>query len=176
MSDNVQKMPFGYEPPKNDLKGTLIYYDAFEHTSDQELDEAASIAANRSFSKLVLYPLHEESVRRMSKVPVSPFYKREDRLHEWKRDRDLPYVLIERLEAKRKKYTPIDSALRHLCESYPAPYFLYITGEMANLFASFSSFEDWIVKIRLLLINEPSKLHPRLLQYRHRWEVSEGGK
>lgn len=170
MSETVQKMPFGYEPPKDERKGTIVYYDSFEHTTVRELDLAAYIAKERSFVKLVLYPLHEQSVKRMSKEEVSAFYKREDKLHEWKRDRGEMNVVVERLEAKRKKYTPIDSALRHLAETYPKPLFLLLTGEMANLFASYSSFEEWIVKIRLLLTSEPAILHPRLLQYRHRWE------
>ncbi|WP_419873508.1 hypothetical protein [Candidatus Pristimantibacillus sp. PTI5] len=170
MSDTVQKMPFGYEPPVDELKGTIVYYDSFEHTTERELDLAAYITKERSFRKLVLYPLHEQSLKRMTKEEVSPFYKREDRLHEWKRDRGEENVIVERLEIKRKKYTPIDSALRHLAETYPKPLFLLLTGEMANLFASYSSFEEWIVKIRLLLTEEPDRLHPRLLEYKHRWE------
>ena len=170
MRETVQKMPFGYEPPKDERKGTIVYYDSFEHTTERELDLAAYITKERLFVKLVLYPLHEQSVKRMTREEVSPFYKREDRLHEWKRDRQEENVVVERLEVKRKKYTPIDSALRHLAETYPKPLFLLMTGEMANLFASFSSFEEWIVKIRLLLTEEPARLHPRLMQYRHRWE------
>ena len=170
MKETVQKMPFGYEPPKDERKGTIVYYDSFEHTTERELDLAAYITKERLFVKLVLYPLHEQSVKRMTREEVSPFYKREDRLHEWKRDREEENVVVERLEIKRKKYTPIDSALRHLAETYPKPLFLLMTGEMANLFASFSSFEEWIVKIRLLLTEEPARLHPRLMQYRHRWE------
>jgi nicotinic acid mononucleotide adenylyltransferase len=171
MVDNVQKMPFGYEPPVDELKGTIIYYDTFEHTTERELDLAADWVKARSFRKLVLYPLHELSIKRMSKEDVSPFYKREDRLHEWKRDRAETNIVVERFEIKRKKYTPIDFALRHLSETYPKPLFILMTGEMANLFASFSSFEEWIVKIRLLLTEEPAKLHPRLIQYQHRWEA-----
>ena len=126
-------------------------FDSFEQTTDEQLDLAAKIAEERAFAKLVLYPLHEETVRRMTKEPVSPFYRRDDRLHEWKRERGHQKVAIDSLEGKRKKYTPIDSALRHLTEAYASPHFLYVTPETANLFASFSSFETWIVKIRLLL-------------------------
>ncbi|CAM4200641.1 hypothetical protein L1N85_07165 [Paenibacillus alkaliterrae] len=170
MSDIAKKVPFGYEPPKDDRKGTIVYYDSFEHITERELDFAAYISKERSFAKLVLYPLHEQSVKRLSKEPVSAYHKREDKLHEWKRDRDAANVIVERLEGKRKKYTPIDSALRHLSETYPAPLFLLMTGEMANLFASFSSFEEWIVKIRLFVITESGHVHPRLVQYRQRWE------
>ncbi|MOA11922.1 hypothetical protein D3C78_1318840 [compost metagenome] len=173
MSETVQKMPFGYEPPQNEHKGTIVFYDSFEHITERELDHAAQIASERSFAKLVLYPLHEQSVRRMTKEPVSALYKREDRLHEWKRNRaDIDVdVVIERLEAKRKKYTPIDSALRHLSETYPKPIFMLLTEETANLFASYSSFEDWIIKIRLMMLGMPNRPHERLVQYRHRWEV-----
>ncbi|WP_138751244.1 hypothetical protein [Paenibacillus sinopodophylli] len=170
MSDIVQKVPFGYEPPVDELKGTIVYYDSFEHTTDRELDLAYAITKARSFRKLVLYPLHEQSIRRMSKEEVKPFYKREDRLHDWKRERGATEVIVERLEIKRKKYTPIDSALRHLSETYPKPLFILMTGELANLFASYSSFDEWIVKVRLLLTNESAGLHPKLIANRHRWE------
>lgn len=170
MSRNNESVPFGYEPPpEGKQKGTLIYYDTFEDTTDGELDLAVDRIEQYAFDKLVLYPLHEETVRRMLKEPVSAFHKREKRLFEWKHDRGYSKVVIEGWEGKRKKYTPMDSALRLLSEKYKAPYFLYITPEMANLFASFSSFEEWIVKIRLLLTAEPGDLHPKLEKYQHRW-------
>lgn len=172
MKRDIQHVAYGYEPPARERKGTLIFYDSFEHITDQELEEAARTAAERKFTKLVLYPLHEETVKRMTKEPVQAYYKREDRLHEWKRDQGRTFITVESLEGKRKKYTPLDSALRHISDVYPSPYFLYLTPEMANLFASFSSFEEWIVKLRLLLPAEPVHLHPRLAKFRHRWEVA----
>ncbi|MEF2967899.1 hypothetical protein V3851_18885 [Paenibacillus sp. M1] len=171
MRDNIQ-VPFGYEPPVEKRKGTLIYYDAFEHLGEAELERAALLAERRSFGRLVLYPLHEETVKRMTKEPVRAFYKREDMLHDWKRRAGNPDISIEGWEGKRKKYTPVDTALRYLTDKYPSPWFLYLTPENANSFASFSSFEAWIVKIRLLLTKEPSFVHQRLEQYRHRWDVA----
>ena len=53
-----ETLPYGYEPPVEQRKGTLIYYDSFEQTTDEELDLAAKIAEERSFMKFVLYPLH----------------------------------------------------------------------------------------------------------------------
>ena len=173
MPNSIQKVPFGYEPPQEDDKGTIVYYDSFEQTTDAELDLAASLVRKRLFTKLILYPLHEQTIRRMTKQPVSPLYKREEKLFSWKQDRNLPYVQMERLEAKRKKYTPIDSALRHLSETYPTPLFLIMSAEMANLFASYTSFEEWIVQIRLILITKPLNMHAKLMQYEHRWEVIE---
>ncbi|MBO9599453.1 MAG: hypothetical protein J7559_16725, partial [Cohnella sp.] len=64
------------------------------------------------------------------------------------------------------------SALRHLTETLPAPHMVYMTPETANLFASFSSFEEWIVRIRLWLSDEPKSVHPKLAQFRHRWDVN----
>lgn len=171
MQTKVQSVPYGYEPPVEREKGTLIYYDSFENTTDEELDLAVENTTVRAFTKLVLYPIHEESMKRMSKKPISPYYKREKRLYEWKRERgrERETVEIDGWEGKRKKYTPIDSVLRHLTETLAAPHFLYVTPETANMIASFSSFEAWIVKIRLLLSSEPTILHPRLEQYRDRW-------
>ncbi|GAB6988308.1 hypothetical protein [Paenibacillus pini] len=178
MRHQVQSVPFGYKPPAAEKnRGTLIFYDTFEHTSDAELDAAMLCAEKLTFTKMVLYPLHEETVRRMMKEPVSALYKREKRLLEWMEEHEgtgrVP-VVMEGWESKRKKYTPIDTTLRFVTEKYASPYFLYVTPDMANLFASFASFEEWIVKIRLVLSEEPaaSRLHPKLQQYSHRWQVS----
>ena len=176
MKRNLEHVPYGYVPPVKQTKGTLIYYDDFESATDIELDAALEAAQGMKFARLVLYPLHEETVRRMSKKPVSAFYKREDLLHDWKRDRNLPIIAVEGWEGKRKKYTPLEAALRHLAEHYPSPYFLYVTPETANLFASYSTFEEWITKIRLLLTRQPEHPHPRLTKFGHRWSVAgEGG-
>ncbi|MEK4510694.1 hypothetical protein [Paenibacillus sp. FSL K6-2524] len=172
MARNPQKVPYGYEPPKQERRGTLIYYDEFEHTTNEELETALRYGEEHSFTKLVLYPLHEETVRRMTKESISAFYKREDRLHEWKQEHGQSKVAVEGWEGKRKKYTPIEAALRHLTEKYPSPHFLYLTPETANLFASFSSFEEWIVKLRLVLSTEPERLHPKLEKFQHRWSLN----
>ncbi|MHA0858133.1 hypothetical protein [Paenibacillus sp. CMAA1364] len=172
MNRNSQSVPYGYEQPEEKRKGTLIYYDTFETTTDVELDLAVESMAHYSFQKLVLYPLHEETFRRMVNIPIRTYHKREKELFEWKNEHDYANVVVERWESKRKKYTPMDVALRLIAEKYKDPYFLYITPEMANLFASFSSFEEWIVKIRLLLTAEPKDLHPMLEKYQHRWAVN----
>lgn len=170
----TQNVPYGYEPPKDQPKGTLIYYDTFEQTSDEELDAAARTARVRSFARFILYPIHEETMKRMSKsTNVGPYYKREKRLVEWVEETALYKATIDGWEGKRKKYTPIEAALRHLTETLPAPHFIHLSPEMANLFVSFSHFEEWIVKIRLILSSEPIVLHPRLEQYRNRWNTAE---
>lgn len=170
----TQKVPYGYEPPKDQPKGTLIYYDTFEQTSDEELAMAARTARVRSFARFILYPIHEETMKRMSKrTDVGPYYKREKRLVEWMEETGLDTAQIDAWEGKRKKYTPIEAALRHLTETLPAPHFIYLSPEMANLFVSFAQFEEWIVKIRLILSSEPNAPHPRLEQYRNRWNTVE---
>lgn len=173
MDRGNRAVPFGYEPPISETKGTLVYYDSFQNTTDLELEIAYKVAVDRSFTKLVLYPLHEQTMKRLSKEPISTLYKREDRLHEWKHEKDTDMIVIDRLEAKRKKYTPLDSALRHVAETYPSPIFLLLTPEMANAFASFTSFEPWISRIRLLLTEEPrpGSEHPNLLKHRNRWDA-----
>jgi len=173
MARSAQQVPFGYEPPVQTRKGTLIYYDAFDYVTDLDLEQAAAYAAAHDFKQFVLYPLHEETVRRMTKEPVLAFYKRLDRLKDWQQHHTGFPVKIEQFDGKRKKYTPIDTALRHLTDQYAAPYFLYLTPDVANQFASFDSFEAWIVKLRLVLTEEPQRLHPRLAQYQHRWAVRD---
>lgn len=171
----VRKVPYGHvEENTISGKGTLVYYDTFQDVSDDQLELAAALAKTRTFAKLVLYPLHEETVRRMWKRPVEPYYKREDRLFEWRREHgDDGMIAVENWEGKRKKYTPIEAALRHLEETYPSPLFLFISPDTANAFASYASFEEWIVKLRLILNEPPIEPHPKLVQYRHRWDVAQ---
>ncbi|MFB9328593.1 hypothetical protein ACFFSY_21880 [Paenibacillus aurantiacus] len=167
----ARSVEFGYEPPTASRKGTLIYYDAFEHVGIVELNEAATYAEKRHFEKFVLYPIHEETAKRMGVTPVRPYHKRLDDLHEWKRDTHNPDILVEGLDGKRKKYTPIDSALRHMTEIYPKPFFLLMTSEMANRFASYASFDEWITKLRLVLTDQPDAPHPKLQQASRRWNT-----
>jgi len=172
----TQKVPYGYEPPEERTKGTIIFYDSFERVTREELDRAAELAMERSFSRLALYPVHEETMKRMSKEPVLAYYKREKKLYEWKEEREEEWISIDGWEGKRKKYTPIDHALRHLTETLPAPYFLLLTPEMANAFASFSSFGEWIGKLRLILTDMPERPRPELLNVRDRWDLAEEDK
>lgn len=178
MDRNVRRVPYGHEEEWDSQtgKGTLIYYDTFHDVSDEQLEHAAALAKERSFLKLVLYPLHEETARRMWKRPIEPYYMRENRLFDWRREReDGGRITVENWEGKRKKYTPIEAALRHLEEVYPKPLFLFVTPETANAFASFSSFEEWIGKIRLIITEPPPDAHPNLTKYRHRWDVQGNG-
>lgn len=178
--ERVRTVPFGYAEEKTGetSRGTLIYYDTFSQPSEETLEaalgRAASFAVRRSFARLVLYPLHEETVKRMRGRPVEPYYKREQRLFDWREASGRGDVAIETWEGKRKKYTPMEAALRHLAESYPAPLFLYLSPETANAFASFSSFDEWIAKVRLVLAEPPATPHPKLSQQRHRWDVDGG--
>ncbi|OWR28875.1 hypothetical protein CDO73_16820 [Saccharibacillus sp. O23] len=172
MGRQTYQIPFGAEPAKRATKGTLIFYDSFEQIEDEQLERAANAAKARSFAHLVLYPLHEATVKRLTGETASAFYKRDDRLHEWRKEQNIMRnVSVENWDGKRKKYTPLEAALRFIEEKYPSPLFLYLTPDNANRFASFATFEEWIVRIRLVLDEAPGRLHPRLEKYRHRWDT-----
>ncbi|MBO2944273.1 hypothetical protein JJQ72_09870 [Paenibacillus sp. F411] len=170
MTRNLQKVPYGYVPPVETTKGTLIYYDPFEEIGrEQGLSQAVQVKSEQAFQRLVLYPLHEQTMKRMYKREGTSFYKRENALQDWIQEQSVGDIELDAWEGKRKKYVPIEAALRHLTEKNPAPYFLLVSGETANAFASYHVFQEWIVKIRLLLLEEPASLHPRLQQYDSRW-------
>ena len=172
-------VPFGYEPPEGRRKGALVVYDAFDSEENGAfLDTAAAAADRLRFATLVLYPIHEETLRRMTKsAPFERFAFRLDRLHDWKRKRGPTSdfdIAVDNWEGKRKKYTPIDAALRHIAEQYRPPHFLFLAPPTANLFASYDSFGDWITRIRLLIADPPAEAHPML--ERHRSEERRVGK
>ncbi|MGF7050534.1 hypothetical protein J2T13_005083 [Paenibacillus sp. DS2015] len=54
MTRDIQAVPYGYEPPIAKRKGTLVFYDSFEHTSEDELEVALQTTMRYSFTKLVL--------------------------------------------------------------------------------------------------------------------------
>ncbi|MBP2000348.1 nicotinic acid mononucleotide adenylyltransferase [Paenibacillus shirakamiensis] len=170
MPHEQHSVPFGYEPQPSSTKGTLIFYDSFEQIRDEQLAAAVEARVKLDFGALVLYPLHEETVRRMSKEPVVAYHKREQRLFDWRAEIE-QQVTIENWEGKRKKYTPFEAAMRHLSDKYKAPFFVYVSFTTLNKLASYSSFEEWVTKVRFLVYDRPRQPHPRLEKYRHRWDT-----
>ncbi|MCG7213677.1 hypothetical protein [Paenibacillus mucilaginosus] len=173
MARNNIKVPFGYEPPtgKGTLKGTLWVYDSFEGYTEQELTRLLAFSDERKLARVIFYPLHEETLRRMVKGEHSPYYKRVQALEDMLEhaDTDVDYT-IESFENKRKKYTPADYAFRFLEEKYQGPFFLYVMEETANLLAGYESFETWIKKVRFFIDGGGGPLHPKLEEYASRWE------
>ncbi|WP_166244410.1 hypothetical protein [Paenibacillus turpanensis] len=164
-------VPFGYEPQMSTKKGTLFYYDTFERADVHALSSAIALAESRSFSKMVFYPLHEETVKRMTKEAPISFYKRERLLLEFMEELgETRGITVEGWEGKRKKYTPMDTALRFLTEKYPGPHFFMLPGAFANLFATYATFEEWIRTIRLVIVDPVQPVHPNLLRFESRWE------
>ncbi|WP_138493497.1 hypothetical protein [Paenibacillus pinistramenti] len=172
MRRETTQVPFGYERPERTVKGVLVFYDSFEQISEPELEMALATARARLFTKLVLYPLHEETLRRMSKEPVSAYHKREKQLIAWKQESGSSLVTLESWEGRRKKYTPFEAAVRHLEEIYGHPLFLYMTPDMAVKLAGYSTFEEIITRVRLILSSRPQMLHPVLEKFKHRWDVA----
>lgn len=179
MAHEVKKVPFGYEPPRGQgERGSLWVYDTFEGYSAQELLPVLQLMEARRFARLILYPLHEETVRRMVKHAVSPYYARVDALRELlEREAPATDYSIEGLDGKRKKYTPIDMAFRWMEEKYEKPHFVYMSDWMANLFAGYEAYDVWIKKLRLFITPETSAPpHPNLLKHESRWELVPPGR
>ncbi|MDF2724938.1 MAG: hypothetical protein K0Q59_4613 [Paenibacillus sp.] len=136
------------------------------------IQRMADWAERRMFARIVLYVPHEETLKRMGVKFPTPMYKREEALREAVDERLTCSIRldIEGWERKRKKYTPIDMALRYMGEHYRAPYFIGMSGAYANRFASYQPFEEWIRKVRLI-VAEPDRFepHPLLVKHQTRW-------
>ncbi|MDF2961623.1 MAG: hypothetical protein K0S39_3358 [Paenibacillus sp.] len=177
MARQVSKVPFGYEPDneREGVRGTLWVYDSFHAYSTQQLLRVAELAEQKTIAKLVFYPLHEDTLRRMGEKDAEPYYRRADGLEELLEQSEVSIdAVLDRWEGRRKKYTPMDTAFRYLAEKYKGPHFVYVTLDMANTMASFDSFEEWIKKLRLFIdkADSPSMMmHPKLEAYAHRLEV-----
>lgn len=173
MARQRNMVPFGYETPIDMEKGTLFVMDAFESFREVDLFRIQDFAEHRSFSQIVFYPFHEETLKRMGESHVSPFVTRVKEMEclLGEISGTMP-MQIEKWEGKRKKYTPIDVAFKHLTEKYPAPHFVYMSGEVADCFASYPAYETWIRKFRLFIDKKHKDvpLHPKLEKNQHRWE------
>jgi len=172
MAKQRKMMEYGYEPMEFDEKGTLLVLDSFEEFSQADLAKVLAVAEAKKFTKVVLFPHNEKTLRTMGATDVPPFHKRVKHLESLIDDISTPIAIqIDPWEEKRKKYTPIELLLRYFEESYQAPFFLYVTDGYANVFATFASFGECIKKVRLLI--DPVhgiKAHPQLEKHSNRWD------
>jgi hypothetical protein len=169
------QVPFGFESDNQQQgpHGCMWAYGSFEAFSLEQLQRIMDLAHRMEMKKLVLYPLHEETMKRVGET-AAPFYQRADGLEELLEQMDTTVdTVIERWEGRRKKYTPMDTSFRYLAEKFKGPYFVYVTLDMANKLAAFNDFEIWIKRLRLCIdmqLATSSKLHPKLQNTTHRWD------
>lgn len=172
--DNIQ-VPFGYEPPQEGKKGTLIVYDDFGESTVPELLQVFRFAEERGFTHVIFYPIHEETGRRMG-LELTPYHRRVQGLQELLEDADpeIPAgirVTLDQWEGKRKKYTPIETALDFLTEKNKGPYFVWMTERLAAKWGTYASFPEWIRKVRLVVAPPYGNvLPPRMTEFETRWE------
>ncbi|GAA4833667.1 hypothetical protein GCM10023310_08860 [Paenibacillus vulneris] len=178
MARQASSVPFGYMPEdeRKAKRGTVWVYDSFETFGEQQMAALVHMAEEKTVARLVFYPLHEETLKRMGDREAAPYFRRVEELEALlERLPSETETVIERFEGKRKKYTPADTAFRYLADKYPGPHFIWVTQDMANKLASFESFEPWIKKVRLWIDMpagaSPSELHPRLQTTDHRWDA-----
>ncbi|WP_248929200.1 hypothetical protein [Paenibacillus hamazuiensis] len=174
MARGAFHVPYGYNnQQKSGPKGSLFVYDSMEGWERGDFERVIAWAAEKQYAKLVWFPLHEETVRRMGTGPVRPFYRRAEELEEMigELESGEVYQTVEDWEGRRKKYTPMETAFRFLTEKYPGPHAVYMTERTANLFAGYASFDEWIRKIRLVIVPSSAPVfHPKLLSNENRWE------
>lgn len=166
-------MPFGYEPEEETVKGTLLAIGVFDDPEADKAPQLAELAAERSFARLVFMPQHDETLRRMRLNAELAYYKRIEGLERWIADAapKVP-VSVDAWEGKRKKYTPLDTLLDFATAKYKAPHFVALSETYADLFATYSSFDEWIRRVRLLVLTRPGyAASPKLAAYEHRWEA-----
>ena len=175
MKRDQLRVPFGYEPPQPKRKGSVFVYETFEDWTAADLTRFVQWADERQFARVVLFPQHEETIRRMGVACGTPYYERVKQLEGLIQELHLSdRVHLDEWEGKRKKYTPIDTSLRFLTEKYHGPYFVAMNDQYANLFVTYSTFEAWIKKVRLfVLVKYRVPVHSKLLQFTERWESFE---
>ncbi len=171
-----EQVPFGYEPPQEVKTGTLIVYGDFTDIAVTGLAEVYRFAGLRGFDRIVLYPIHEETGRRMGLTELPPYYRRVQELEAAMEEAEpnLPAgarALLDQWEGKRKKYTPVDTALAFLTEKHRGPFFVWIPERLALKWAGYDSFKEWIRKLRLIVAPPAGGArHPVLEEYASRWE------
>jgi hypothetical protein len=172
MAKRSNLVDYGHKEGEAVEKGTLFVLDSFEEFTEEDLAKIVELAETRRFTKIVLFPHNEKTLRTMGEEGVSAFHARVKNLAYLAYDSpsSLP-IVVDKWEEKRKKYTPMELIVRYFEESYRAPYFLYLSDRYANIFSTFASFEECIKKVRLV-IDQKHGLLPtsRLDDYQNRWD------
>lgn len=166
-------MPYGYEPDPDTAKGTLLALGVFDDPLKEHVPLLAKLAAERSFARLALLPQHDETLRRMKLQAELPYYERVRQLEAWAEGAAPGIsVTVDAWEGKRQKYTPLDTLLQFAVDKYKAPHFVALPETYANAFPSYSSFDEWIRRVRLLILARPGFApHPKLESKSSRWEI-----
>jgi nicotinic acid mononucleotide adenylyltransferase len=167
------KVPFGYEPPKAAKKGTVLVFETFEDWTNEDMTRLIAWATEKKFVRIILYPQHEETLRRMDIPCQIPYYQRVKQLEQLIKEAEPGIkVDVDAWEGKRKKYTPMDTSLNFLTEKYPGPFFVAMNDRYVNGFVTYKNFEEWIKKVRLVvLLTFHVPLHHKLEAYKERWEL-----
>lgn len=172
-------VPFGFEPEEETRKGTLLAYDDFASVNPMELAFLFRFASERNFARIVLYLIHEETARRMGDRELEAYHKRLARLQEAMEEAEQApghkiKAVLDQWEGKRKKYTPVETALDFLTEKYKGPWFVWMPERLAVKWAGFASFPQWIRQVRLVVASpQGSGIPPILEPYQSRWEYAE---
>lgn len=175
---NHIQVPFGYEPPSEERKGTLIVYDDFSDVRPAELAQVYRFAEERDFARIVFYPIHEETARRMGVRELAPYHQRikalQEAMEEAENSAASPVkAVLDQWEGKRKKYTPVETALDFLTEKYKGPFFVWMPERLAAKWAGFASFPEWIRRLRLVVAPPYGHALPsRMEEYKSRWEYA----
>ena len=168
------KVDFGFEMPEETVKGTLIVMDSFEQSTEEEVKRLFDLADKRGFDKVIFYPYHENTLKRMGFDGVRPYFKRIKYLREIideVNNRYIPFT-IDEWEGKRKKYTPIETSMNFLKEKNKGPYFLCVKSDIANKIIHYHSFENMIKDTRLMIdLHYTETLDPKYQKYKNRWEL-----
>jgi hypothetical protein len=170
-------MPYGYEPELQTTKGTVLALGVFDDPLEEHVPQLAELAVERAFARLVFVPQHDETLRRMKLPAAHPYYERVRELKAWIAGSGSAIKMsIDEWEGKRQKYTPLDALLRFVTDKYEAPHVVALSGSYANAFASYSSFDEWIRRVRLLVITDRGFApHPKLADRESRWDAVHFG-
>jgi nicotinic acid mononucleotide adenylyltransferase len=172
MAKRAKMVEYGYNEAEVLEKGTLLVLDSFEEFVQEDLEKIVSVAEDKKFTKIVLFPHTEKTLKSMGEGSVSAYHARVKQLvHLVDESRSSLPIVIDKWEEKRKKYTPMELILRYFEESYKPPLFLYLSDRYANAFSAFASFEECIKKVRLL-VEQKHQLPPtsRLEKFQNRWD------
>lgn len=173
MARNRIMVPFGYEPIETNIKGTIFVLDSFNDINPKELERILELTDSRDFDKVIFYPQHEQTLKRMGIDTFYPYHQRVKSLERELKDiNSNVYFEVDKWEGKRKKYTPIETSIAFLTEKHKGPYFLYLNVEMANKFIEYKSFEGLIKNVRLIIKSDSSnRVSHKFDKYQSRIEI-----
>lgn len=157
MSKKKRPLHVGYGDGEEamSVKETLLCYGVFGESDEVLVDEAVSLSRDRDSFRVVFYPFHEKTLKRMGLESEMPYHRRVKQVQGWLEEIDSDvHAEVDQWEGKRKKYTPVEASFRFIQEKHGGRIVLALTREMHAILSSYKTFESLMKDTEVVILDK----------------------